>query len=56
MNRTNETENTRNIIAFSDLGEAKPENCQGDPGGYSAVKDLPDNDANALYAWAAINH
>lgn len=52
MNRTNETENTRNIIAFADLGEAKPENCEGDPGGYS-TSDLPDNDANALYAWAS---
>lgn len=51
MNRTNETENTRNIIAFSDLGEAKQENCEGDPGGYS-VSDLPSNDANALYNWA----
>lgn len=52
MNRTNETENTRNIIAFADLGEAKPENCEGDPGGY-ATEELPDNDANNLYAWAS---
>lgn len=52
MNRTNETENTRNIIAFADLGEAKQENCEGDPGGYSA-SELPSNGANALYAWAA---
>ncbi|NVK64580.1 MAG: cell surface protein SprA [Flavobacteriales bacterium] len=52
MNRTNETENTRNIIAFADLGEAKQENCQGDPGGYSA-SELPDNNANDLYDWAA---
>ena len=51
MNRTNETENTRNIIAFSDLGEAKQENCQGDPGGYSAL-EIPDNSANNLYDWA----
>ncbi len=51
MNRTNETENTRNIIAFSDLGEAKQENCQGDPGGYASA-DLPSNDANNLYSWA----
>ncbi|MFT5779596.1 MAG: cell surface protein SprA, partial [Crocinitomicaceae bacterium] len=53
MNRTNETENIRNIIAFSDLGEARSENCQGDPGGYSS-SELPDNDANALYEWAAV--
>lgn len=51
-NRTNDTENTRNIIAFSDLGEALQENCQGDPGGYSGT-DLPDNEANALYTWAS---
>ena len=51
-NRTNNTENTRNIIAFSDLGEAVQENCQGDPGGYAA-SDLPDNEANDLYDWAS---
>ncbi len=51
-NRTNNTENTRNIIAFSDLGEAKSTNCQGDPGGYAA-SELPDNEANNLYNWAA---
>ncbi len=50
-NRTNNTENTRNIIAFSDLGEAKQDDCEGDPGGYNG--DLPDNDANDLYDWAA---
>ncbi len=54
MNRTNETENTRNIIAFSDLGEAKPENCEGDPGNY-ATADLPLNDANGLYKWASVD-
>ncbi|MEY4604015.1 MAG: cell surface protein SprA [Bacteroidota bacterium] len=51
-NRTNSTENTRNIIAFSDLGESKPENCQGNPGGFSP-NEMPDNDHNGLYAWAA---
>jgi cell surface protein SprA len=51
-NKTNNTENTRNIIAFSDLGEAKAANCQGNPGGYTAL-DLPDNDANGLYKWAS---
>ncbi|MCH2224084.1 MAG: cell surface protein SprA [Crocinitomicaceae bacterium] len=58
MNRTNETENTRNIIAFSDLGEAKPENCEGDPGAYTTGQvngDLPDNNANGLYSWASTN-
>jgi cell surface protein SprA len=51
-NRTNSTENTRNVIAFSDLGESKQENCQGNPGNYSP-EELPDNDHNGLYEWAA---
>jgi cell surface protein SprA len=51
-NRTNSIENTRNVIALSDLGEAKQVNCQGNPGGYS-TQPLPDNEANALYNWAA---
>lgn len=49
-NRVNNTENTRNILAFSDLGEAKPENCEGNPGGF-APSELPDNEANGLYPW-----
>jgi cell surface protein SprA len=53
-NRTNNTENTRNIIAFSDLGEATPTNNQGNPGTYSS-SELPDNGANGLYAWASGN-
>jgi cell surface protein SprA len=51
-NRTNNTENTRNIIAFADLGEGLVTNCQGTPGGNQANYD-PDNRANALYDWAA---
>jgi cell surface protein SprA len=51
-NRTNTTENTRNIIAFTDLGEGLPQNAQGTPGGFSNT-DLPDNSANALYQWAS---
>lgn len=51
-NRTNSTENTRNIVAFSDLGESKSENCQGNPGGFSP-NEMPDNDHNALYSWAS---
>ncbi|MFT5859183.1 MAG: cell surface protein SprA [Flavobacteriaceae bacterium] len=54
MNRTNETENTRNIIAFSDLGEAREVDCEGDPGGYS-LSELPDNEANGIYNWAISN-
>ncbi len=47
-NRINRVENTRNFIAFTDLGEASPENFQGGPiplGG----SDLPRNGANNLY-------
>ena len=51
-NRTNSTENTRNIVAFSDLGESKSENCQGNPGGFSP-NEMPDNDHNGLYSWAS---
>ncbi|MFO0496203.1 MAG: cell surface protein SprA [Flavobacteriia bacterium] len=51
-NRTNSTENTRNIIAFSDLGESKQTNCQGNPGNYSPF-ELPDNEHNGLYEWAS---
>lgn len=51
-NRTNNTENTRNIIAFADLGEAKEENCQGEPGAYGP-SEMPDNEANGLYEWAS---
>jgi cell surface protein SprA len=51
-NRTNNTENTRNIIAFSDLGEAKAENCEGTPGSLS-TNEFPDNQSNGLYDWAS---
>ncbi|MBI1835693.1 MAG: cell surface protein SprA, partial [Flavobacteriia bacterium] len=50
-NKTNATENTRNIIAFTDLGEEVQGNCQGNPGGFSSYV-IPDNDANGLYDWA----
>ncbi len=51
-NKTNNTDNTRNIVAFSDLGEAQPSECQGNPGTYS-TDSLPDNHANGLYKWAS---
>jgi cell surface protein SprA len=51
-NRSNITDNTRNILAFSDLGEGKQVNCQGNPGGYTSGVE-PDNQANNLYDWAA---
>ena len=51
-NKTNNIENTRNIIAFSDLGESKAENCDGNPGNYSPI-EVPDNESNGLYLWAS---
>jgi len=51
-NKTNNIENTRNIIAFSDIGESNPDNCQGNPGGYSPL-EVPDNNSNDLYTWAS---
>ncbi|MBX2949047.1 MAG: cell surface protein SprA [Crocinitomicaceae bacterium] len=55
-NRTNTTENTRNIIAFTDLGEGLVENVEGTPGGYPTIpgpNPLPDNSMNGLYKWAS---
>lgn len=48
-NRVNNTDNTRNIIAFSDLGESSPANVEGNPGGFNGT--MPDNEANGLYPW-----
>ncbi len=52
-NRNSSTENTRNVLAFADLGEALQTNCQGSPGAYSTSSILPDNESNGLYNWAA---
>lgn len=51
-NKTNATENTRNVVAFTDMGEGMPEYVQGTPGTLSN-NPLPDNSANGLYSWAA---
>ncbi len=51
-NRVNNTENTRNIVAFTDLGESKAVNVQGNPGNLTEAR-FPDNEANGLYTWAA---
>lgn len=53
-NRRNNTENTRNILAFSDLGESDPNNAQGNPGNFSS-NQLPRNESNGLYEWASNN-
>jgi cell surface protein SprA len=49
-NRVNNTENTRNILAFSDLGESKLEDLEGGPSILSS-SSLPDNESNSLYPW-----
>jgi len=51
-NKTNTYENTRNIIAFTDLGEGMPQNVEGTPGTLSNTP-LPHNGANGIYAWAS---
>ncbi len=53
-NQTNKVENTRNIVAFTDLGEADPENWSGNPGN-AASSLLPDNSSNGLYNFAKNN-
>ncbi|MDX1444764.1 cell surface protein SprA [Lishizhenia sp.] len=55
-NRQNTVDNTRNILAFTDLGEGQQENWEGAPGyGNTQNQALPDNEANALYEWASGN-
>ncbi len=49
-NRVNNTENTRNILAFSDLGESKAEYLEGGPQILTSAP-FPDNEANSMYAW-----
>ncbi|MBD3636163.1 MAG: cell surface protein SprA [Crocinitomicaceae bacterium] len=46
-NRINKVENTRNIIAFTDLGETAPYYVEGNPIQFSG--DYPDNNANEIY-------
>lgn len=53
-NQTNRVEDTRNIIAFTDLGEQNDENWSGNPGNASA-SEFPDNNSNGLYNFIANN-
>ncbi len=53
-NRTNSVENTRNVVAFTDLGESQPQNLQGNPGNLS-TSIFPQNAANGLYEFASNN-
>lgn len=46
-NRINRVEDTRNIIAFSDIGEERIENYEGGPLSYG--NEYPSNSANNLY-------
>lgn len=50
-NTNNTVDNTRNIIAFADLGETSV--LEGSPGSISGT--LPNNSANGIYAFAANN-
>ena len=47
-NRTNDFNETRNVIAFSDLGEVNP-NVLENPIWQSGAYNLPDNNHNSLY-------
>lgn len=53
-NRINNTDNSRNIVAFSDLGESQAGNCEGNPGSFAPTV-FPSNTANGLYAYASVN-
>ena len=53
-NMTNMVEDTRNIIAFTDLGEPNEENWSGNPGNASA-SEFPDNRSNGLYDFITNN-
>ena len=53
-NMTNRVEDTRNVIAFTDLGEVNEDNWSGSPGNASS-NPLPDNNANGLYQYITNN-
>ena len=53
-NMTNRVEDTRNVIAFTDLGEVNEDNWSGTPGNASS-NPLPDNNANGLYQYITNN-
>ena len=50
-NRINSPLNTRNIIAFTDLGEQDAQKVDGKVSGFAG--NLPSNEANNLYEWAS---
>lgn len=50
-NRTNDYDETRNILAFTDLGEGDINNMQNQGWSSSGTGGVPDNDANGLYSY-----
>lgn len=50
-NRINRVENTRNVLAFTDLGEESQINFEGGP--LPSGSAVPENDANSLYDFLA---
>lgn len=53
-NRTNDYEETRNIIAFTDLGESEPNNMEN-PSWNNNSPTYPDNKHNSLYSSITAN-
>ena len=53
-NRTNDFSETRNIIAFADLGESEGNNMQNAGWSINGISN-PDNDNNAMYAYLTSN-
>jgi cell surface protein SprA len=53
-NMTNNVEDTRNILAFTDLGEPNENNWSGNPGGPSG-NPYPNNNSNNLYNFISNN-
>lgn len=53
-NRTNNYEETRNIIAFADLGESNPNNMEN-PSWNNGSASIPDNNHNNLYSSVSSN-
>lgn len=52
-NRINKVENTRNVIAFTDLGEERASYCEGNPQDFTGT--YPDNQANNVYDYLTTN-
>ena len=53
-NKTNDYDETRNVIAFTDLGESKLSNLEN-PAWFNSSPEIPENGHNTLYASVASN-